>query len=117
MDGNKPNILNAGNVLHYHAYDAEDFIKKFTNFSNHPNTFLSGNNVENIKLLLRDIVNSSGMDSEELKVYFRENLLFSQAEVKVLKKEKTYFIFNKLPSPLAEVISVQKVFKNIIAES
>ena len=116
-DGSKPNTLNAGNVLHYHAYDAEDFIKKFINFSNHPNTFLSGNKVENIKLLFRDIVNSSGMDSEELKVYFKKNLLFSKPEMQALKKDRTYFIFNKLPPPLVEVISVQKVFKNIIAES
>ncbi|OAD91211.1 hypothetical protein A7A78_13000 [Aequorivita soesokkakensis] len=114
IDGSKAETLNAGNVLHYHAYDAADFIKKFTNFSEHPNTFLSGNKVEGIKLLLRDIVNTSGMDSGELKKYFKENLLFTEAEVQDLKKEKTYFLFKKLSSPLNEIISVQRVFKNII---
>lgn len=113
-DGSKADTLNKGNILHYHAYDALDFIKKFTNFSDHPNTFLSGNKVESIKLLLRDIVNTSGMDVMELKEYFKENLLFTEAEVKDLKKEKTYFLFKKLPSPLTEIISVQKVFKSLI---
>ena len=115
IDNSKAETANAGNVLHYHAYDAEDFIKKFTNFSDHPNTFLSGNKVESIKLLLRDIVNNSGMDNNELHDYFRKNLLFSEAEVQDLKKEKTFFLFKKLTSPLTEIVSVQKVFKNLIS--
>ena len=114
LDGSKTETVNKGNILHYHAYDAADFIKKFTNFRNRPNTFLSGNKVESIKLLLRDIVNTSGMDAAELKEYFKENLLFTEAEVQDLKKEKTYFLFKKLPSPITEIFSVQEVFKNII---
>ncbi len=113
MDGKTPVTLIKANVLHYHAYDAEDFIKKFSNFSDHPNTFLSGNKVEDIKLLLRDVVNSSGLDQEELENYFSENLLFGEKEVVKIKKGKKYLFFNIKPEPIKKVQSVKMTFKNL----
>ncbi|MAZ72124.1 MAG: hypothetical protein CMC70_03160 [Flavobacteriaceae bacterium] len=109
-DGTKPNSIKKGYVLHYHAYDAPDFIKKFTNFSNRPTTFLSGTSVNSLKLLLREIVNNSGMKQDELYAYFKQNLLFSQKEVKYLKKNKYLGFFSRTPAPLTEITSVQQVF-------
>lgn len=113
MDGNKPRAIKKGNVLHYHAYDAEDFIKKFTNFSDRPNTFLSGNKVEDIKLLLRDVVNISGLDQNALDTYFSQNLLFTKKEVAKIRKGRKYFFFNIKPKPIEEVQSVKLTFEKL----
>ncbi|MAY53903.1 MAG: hypothetical protein CMC75_11660 [Flavobacteriaceae bacterium] len=114
--GQKPKSIKAGYVLHYHAYDATDFIKKFTNFAAHPDTFLSGNRVESIKLLLRDIVNKSDRSPKQLEAYFKDNLMFSAAEIDALKQNRYLLFFRRNPPPLTEITSVQKVFQFEIAE-
>lgn len=113
IDGSNVKTLNKGWVLHYHAYDAADFIKKFTNFSDHPNTFLSGNKVEDLKLLLRDIVNNSGMNTPKLESYFKENLLFSKDEIKKFKSGRKYLFFKIKPMPLKEITSIKKTFEKL----
>lgn len=114
MNTNKPITIKSGNVLHYHAYDTEDFIKKYINFSDRPNTFLSGRKVESIKLLLRDIVNSSGLDGKQLENYFIENLMFDEKEIKKFKKGRKYGFFKIKPIPLKEITSVKRTFENLL---
>tara|TARA_A100000171_G_C2140027_1_gene154344 strand:+ start:10492 stop:11499 length:1008 start_codon:yes stop_codon:yes gene_type:complete len=113
-DGTKPVSVKAGFVLHYHAYDAPDFIKKFTNFSDRPITFLSGTSVNSLKLLFRDVVNNCGMSQEELYSYFANNVQFSPKEVQYLKKNKYLGFFSRTPAPLTEITSVQQVFQQKI---
>ena len=110
QDGSSPNVYEAGFVLHYHAYDVQDFIKKFTNFSSHPDTFLSGQKVNDLKLLLRDVVNISGMNASELEAYFADNIMFSEAEVTVLLKNTYFGFLKRYVAPLQEIASVKKVF-------
>ena len=100
-------------MLHYHAYDSLDFIKKFTNFSNRPNTFLSGNPVNSLKLLLRDVVNNAGYSQKELQEYFKAYLLTNPNEVTQLKKNRYFLFFKRKPAPVTIVTSVQQVFKKI----
>ncbi len=115
-NGHRPNTLKKGHILHYHAYDAQDFIKKFTNFSNHPDTFLSGNRVESIKLLLRDIVNSAGLSQDELEQYFADHLMFQASEIQKLKKN-TYWGFIKRSQPaIVKVVSVTKTLVSKLEE-
>lgn len=106
-----------GLVLHYHAYDADDFIKKFTNFSNRPNTFLSGNKVNSLKLLLRDVVNNPELNSEALREYYKKYLLFSPKEIRKLKQNRYLGVLRRNPAPLQEITSVQKVFQTKIRPS
>ncbi|WP_313113736.1 glycosyltransferase family 2 protein [Aequorivita sediminis] len=113
IDGTSPKRVVKGNVLHYHAYDAEDFIKKFTNFSDRPDVFLSGNKVEDLKLLLRDVVNRSGMSRRELEYYFKENLMFTEKQVKKFKKGRKYFFIKITPKPIELVESVKSTFKQL----
>jgi len=113
QSGEKPKTADLGMVLHYHAYDAEDFIKKFTNFSNHPDTFLSGNAVKSQKLLLRDVVNKAEFTQEQLIQYFEDNLLFTPSEVEKLKRNKYLFFMTRKPAALIQINSVQKVFNNM----
>lgn len=113
IDGSNVTSIKAGNILHFHAYDAEDFIKKFTNFSDHPNTFLSGNKVEDLKLLLRDVVNSSDLDTQQLESYFKENLLFDKKEIKRFKRGRKYLFFKIKPTPLKEITSIKRTFENL----
>jgi hypothetical protein len=112
--GNKPNTELAGWLLHYHSFDAEDFIKKYKNFSSHPNTYLSGRKVENLKLLLIAVVNHCGMTVEDLELYFEKNMMFSKQEISNLWKNRYYFIFKRKEPVIMEIESVQKAFKNII---
>lgn len=65
-DGNRINSVSNKGMLHYHMFDAKDFIKKFKNFKDRPNHFLSGNKVDSLKLLCRDIVNSKDFTEEAL---------------------------------------------------
>ena len=113
IDKTKPLTINAGYILHYHAYDSEDFIKKFVNFNDRPNTFLSGNKVETLKLLLRDVVNTSGLDNIQLESYFRNNLMFDEKEVKKFRKGRKYIFFNIKPRPLKEITSVKTIFEKL----
>ncbi|MAM27962.1 MAG: hypothetical protein CMC13_02975 [Flavobacteriaceae bacterium] len=112
-DGSQPTTQKAGFVLHYHAYDAQDFIKKFTNFSEHPDTFLSGNAVESLKLLLRDVVNRSGMSETELQHYFENNLMFHETEVKQLLANRYLGVLKRSPAPLTDISSVVAIFKSL----
>ena len=109
----KAAILEAGFVLHYHAFDAVDFIKKFTNFKNRPNTFLSGNTVESLKLLLRDVVNTSGLTENQLKDYFKANLMFNEKEVSRFLNNKTWLFFRRKEAVVIEIKSVSSVFKSL----
>lgn len=104
------NVLNSGFILHYHAYDAIDFIKKFTNFKDHPNTFLSGNNVESLKLLLIDVVNNSGYNKGELVKYFKENVMFNTSEVERLKRNKVFRFLPRKADSVIKITSVRDVF-------
>jgi len=115
--GNKPIQIKAGCILHYHAYDIEDFIKKFTNFSNRPNTFLSGNKVNSLKLLLRDVVNKTGWNEQALGDYFKKNLMFSDKEVDRLLKNRYLGLLKRTVPPLREITSVKNVFESKIETS
>jgi hypothetical protein len=112
-NGKEIKSLKKGFVLHYHAYDAQDFIKKFKNFSDHPNTFLSGNKVEDIKLLLRDVVNTAGYNEEDLIQYYKDNLLFTPPEIEKLKQKNWFYFFPK-KALLLEIQSVSKTFKKLV---
>jgi hypothetical protein len=114
-DRSKPLRLFAGYLLHYHIYDANDFIKKFKNFANRPNTFLSGNKVVELKLLLRDVVNKLDLEEYELKNYYKENILFGAKSVIKFKIGRRYIFFKIKPKPLGEIKSVKKTFEKFIS--
>ena len=95
LDGAKLNIVSLGYLLHYHIYDFEDFIKKFQNFKERPDTFLSGNKIEDLKSLWIKLVNDPNYTPEYLKVYFEENLLFGPTKLKGLKKTRVFNIFKR----------------------
>jgi len=103
------NVLQKGSLLHYHFYDAKDFIKKFKNFKKHPDTFLSGNKVGSLKLLLRDVVNKSGMNEVALNEYFVNYLMFSEREVRKLLRDKLFYIFQRKEKSLQRINIVKEV--------
>lgn len=107
--GDKINILNKGNVLHYHIYDFIDFIKKFHNFKNHPDTFLSGNKIEKLKSLWIKLVNDSSKNEEELKTYFKRNLLYTPEKIKRLKKTRFFNLLNRKEEAIIEIIHPREI--------
>jgi hypothetical protein len=112
--GEKPNTVVKGMLLHYHSYDAKDFVKKYKNFDSHPNTYLSGRKVEKLKMFLISVVNQCGKDNKELKEYFEENIMFQKKEIQKMQKNRVYLIFRREEPVLIEITSVQNVFQNLI---
>ena len=97
-------------------YDANDFVKKFKNFKNRPDHFLSGNKVESLKLLCRDIVNSDIYSEVELHDYYSSNVMFSSKEIKELIVNKNRLFINRREPSVIKITSVNKVFSKINAE-
>lgn len=96
-------------LLHYHAFDYEDFVKKFTNMSNHPDNHSSGRRVEHLKLIWRDVVNMYRNDPGYLKLYFKDNVLFSTGEIRFYKLKSLLFFWPKEKS-LVKISSVAQCF-------
>lgn len=88
VDGTKPKIHTAGNILHYHLYDFQDFLKKYDNFKDHPDTFLSGNKIDSLKSLWIKLVNDPAYDETYLRNYFKNNILFQQKDLDKLSKTR-----------------------------
>jgi len=110
-EGSKVKSINQGYILHYHSYDFNDFIKKFKNFEYRPDTFLSGNAVEDIKLLWRDVVNHPGFSQKELEDYYRNNVMFNEEEIRKLLKPRHYLLIPRKQAVLEKIEVVEMVFK------
>lgn len=113
ISGESLNSISCFGLLHYHAYDANDFIKKFKNFKNRANTYLSGHSVDALKLLLRDIVNQPGVSTKALEDYYKNYILFSPTDVKRLLKNRWGLVFQHKPKLLQEITSVRDVFHSL----
>ncbi len=101
-----------GYCLHYYGYDFDDFIKKYQNFRYHPDTWISGNRVEYIKRLWRNMVNQSDMSEEELRAYFERWVLYQPREISRLLKNKVLGVFPREPR-LTEIHSVRNAFMDM----
>ncbi|WP_370392210.1 glycosyltransferase family 2 protein [uncultured Winogradskyella sp.] len=112
-DNSSINCIDKLGMLHYHMYDSNDFIKKFKNFEKHPDTFLSGNNIEGIKMLCRDIVNSGLYNSRQLEDYFKKYILFNEKEVNKLKNNRNRLLQKRQQATITKITSVNKVFSKI----
>ena len=112
LDGPDLNTLWKGELLHYYAYDFEDFIKKYENFKHHPNTYVAGSRVEDIKQLWRDLVNDPNMTEEALRRYYQRWALFSPREIKRLKRDKRLGIIPTAPGVIS-ITAVRDFFNEI----
>ncbi|MDH7912997.1 glycosyltransferase family 2 protein [Winogradskyella sp. SYSU M77433] len=106
-------VVNSGYVLHYHIYDYEDFIKKFKNFKNHPDHFLSGNKIEDLKSLLITLVNDKNNSEAFLKTYFKENLLYHQNKLKKLYETRLFNILKRKESAVVEIDYPNKILTHL----
>lgn len=101
-----------GYLLHYYGYDFDDFIKKYRNFKHRPDKHLSGNDVEYIKRLWRDMVNRSEMSIDDLRAYYQRWILFHPREIARLSRSKILGIIKTDPR-LIEVTAAQSAFKQL----
>ena len=105
LDGNKPKKLVAGNILHYHLYDFEDFLKKYQNFKNRASTYLSGNTINSLKSLWIKLVNDPSYDEIYLRNYFKNNILFQEKNLEKLSQTR---FFNLLKRKEEATITITK---------
>lgn len=101
-----------GYLLHYYGYDFDDFIKKYRNFQHRPDKHLSGNDVEYIKRLWRDMVNRSDMSIDDIRAYYQRWFLFKPLEVARLSRSRILGLIKTEPQ-IIEVTSVQNAFKEL----
>lgn len=101
--------INSGFLLHYHMYDFEDFIKKFQNFKSHPDHFLSGNKIEDLKSLWIKLVNDSDNSKDNLKKYFEDNLLYHPGKLKRLYKTRFFNILKRKEKAVVEITLPNKI--------
>lgn len=114
LDGSLINSVDENGILHYHMYDAKDFIKKFKNFKDRPDTFLSGNRVESLKLFCRDIVNSEQYSKEELIQYFSKYVMFSSQEYHRLLRNRSRLYLKRKQPAVIEITSVKNAFNTLL---
>jgi len=110
--GTPPNTIHVGKLLHYHSYDFEDFMKKFTNFRNYPSTLIHGDLSERQKKFFVNLVNSSNLRQKELRSFFTQHILFSRSELfKIRLMNFIYRILMKNPILIKETFVSKKLQK------
>ena len=105
-------IIQDGYILHYHLYDFQDFIKKYTNFRNRANSYLSGKSIDNMKELFIKMVNNQKFDQSYLKEYYGKYLLFTDKELKQLNKTRFFNILPRNEKAIIEIKGPSEVLKN-----
>ncbi|MGB5982873.1 MAG: glycosyltransferase family 2 protein [Nonlabens sp.] len=111
-DGSLLKQIEKGLVLHYHAFDQPDFIKKFTNFKKHPDNFLAGSDVGYVKKLWRDVVNSDDIEAHYRNNYFQNNIMFTESEINKMSS-KIFGILPRKQKPFEKITSVKKAFDSL----
>lgn len=113
INGDELKRIDMGYLLHYHNYDFEDFIKKYKNFKEHPDSFLSGNKIEDLKSLWINLVNDPAYSKAYLEAYFEKNLLFDSFK---LNRLYTTRLWNIIKRREAAVINVD-LPKSVLTKS
>lgn len=95
-----------GEVLHYHAYDFEDWLRRCRNYHGHADRHVSGRAVEAQKLLWIDLVDA--LDRQALHDYFVRTLVPADALVALLTRRTWRRLFRR--PCVVEVRSAARAF-------
>jgi len=102
---------NVGELLHYYAYDFDDWLRRSRNYEGHPHRHVSGAEVEPQKLLWIQLVNESALElalsRDELDRYFRETIAFSPEEIAIHRRRSWR---HPLRPPIVEIPAVADAF-------
>lgn len=110
---NKLKLKKSGNILHYHLYDFEDFLKKYDNFKSRPATFLSGNKIESLKSLWIQLVNDPNYSKQFLKMYYEKYILYNSKEMKRLGRSRMFPFFKRKEKSIIEIEIPKKILKKL----
>lgn len=108
--------VSMGYLLHYHIYDFRDFINKFKNFKERPNTFLSGNKIEYLKSLWIQLVNDKANSRSYLETYFETNLLFNTTKLKRLHRTRLGNILKRKEPAITTIDLPKRILKKARGE-
>jgi hypothetical protein len=111
-DGRSLRTMNKGYVLHYYCYGFNDFWKKYKNFEDHPDEYLSGETVGWQKRLWRDLVNDPGFSNDELLQYYKKYIVPDPGAIERLLKRKVLGIFPG-KKQIIRIDAVRKVFEHL----
>ncbi|WP_165805963.1 glycosyltransferase family 2 protein [Marixanthomonas spongiae] len=111
-NGDKPREKKAGNILHYHLYDFEDFLKKYRNFKNRSITYLSGNQINSLKSLWIKLVNDPQHDKASLKNYYKKNIHYNKKELARLHKTRVFNILKRKEEAVVQITKPKEVLRD-----
>jgi len=100
----------AGQLLHYNMYSYANFVNKFRNFKDHADTFIHDNQVDYLKRMWRDMVNSGEFTEEYLKQYYLDNLVLKP---ETLRKYSARSFWGLFPARVIEITLVREFFLNL----
>jgi len=102
-----------GLLLHYYLSGFSHFIRKFRNFSDRPDTWVSGKKVRQQKRLWRDLVNKSDFSEEQLRAYFERWVLVSPEEVSRRLRGRRILGIPVSKPTLVEIQAASNAFKTV----
>jgi hypothetical protein len=114
LTGTSLETLHTGYLLHYNCYSFFDFVKKYQNFKQQPDTWVSGNPIDRQRRIWRDMVNDPRFSEEELCRYYRKWIMFDAQEVQRLQRKSLWRFLPGKPG-VVTVAAVQKAFQQISA--
>ena len=115
-NGEKPRIKTAGNILHYHLYDFEDFLKKYINFKDRSTTYLSGNQIDSIKSLWIKLVNDPNFDKEYLQEYYKNYVHFKEKDLARLERTRAFNLLKRKEEALVTIAKPREILLNNIPD-
>ena len=117
FDGKRLVSAPGGFLLHYVIYDSNDFLKKYRNFGDHPDTFVSGARVVYRKRFWRDLVNRPDATEDFLRGYFHQWIAFDDDWIRSMQTGKPRLGVLRRTSNIVEVTAVRDVFQELKAVS
>ncbi len=97
-----------GELLHYYAYDFDDWVRRCRSYRGHADRHITGQAVEPQKLLWIDLVADQAMSRDALERYYNETIAFDAAALGRLSRRHWSGLFRK--PALVEVPAVVRFF-------
>jgi len=113
LDHRKPNTITRGLLLHFYLHSFSQFVQKFRNMVDRPNTWIRGQPIRPQKRLWRDMVNSGNFDDDELRDYFERWVLVTDDEVRRRRRGLRVCGIPLAKPTLVEIPAARRTFDSI----
>jgi Glycosyl transferase family 2 len=113
MDGSRLSSATLGFVLHYFAYDFDDFYKKLLHMKTQADVFRGGGQRTPQKRLWKAMMNDAQMSREALEAYYRRWVVLSPDDIARWRRRGALFGIPWRPRALVEVPSAARAWRDL----